>query len=295
MQKFMPKGGGDDERANAAASALAFAGHRWRRSALVERGVERDGRRRRRTPSWRRASKWIRCGRSRCPTTGCSARRSASRRRAGSRLDRPSRQPARRQRSRRQPESADRLVLREGAAGARVRSRRQRRRPLGRSGAKATSGPRRITASPSTTRATCGSAATAGTDAHVLKFTKAGKFLMQFGKPGQNKGSNDTENFGRPAEDLRRREGRTRRTSPTATATSASPSSTPTPASSSATGARTATSPTTRTSATTIPRYRPSSSSARRCTAPSCRTTASSTCAIARTIASRSSSRTARS
>ena len=38
-----------------------------------------------------------------------------------------------------------------------------------------------------------------GTDAHVLKFTKAGKFLMQFGKPGQNKGSNDTENFGRPA------------------------------------------------------------------------------------------------
>jgi DNA-binding beta-propeller fold protein YncE len=38
-----------------------------------------------------------------------------------------------------------------------------------------------------------------GTDAHVLKFTKAGKFLMQFGKPGQNKGSNDRENFGRPA------------------------------------------------------------------------------------------------
>ena len=38
-----------------------------------------------------------------------------------------------------------------------------------------------------------------GSDAHVLKFTKAGKFLMQFGKPGQNKGSNDTENFGRPA------------------------------------------------------------------------------------------------
>lgn len=38
-----------------------------------------------------------------------------------------------------------------------------------------------------------------GTDAHVLKFSKAGKFLMQFGKPGQNKGSLDTENFGRPA------------------------------------------------------------------------------------------------
>ncbi len=38
-----------------------------------------------------------------------------------------------------------------------------------------------------------------GSDAHVLKFTRAGKFLMQFGKPGQNKGSHDGENFGRPA------------------------------------------------------------------------------------------------
>ncbi|HTM24086.1 MAG TPA: hypothetical protein VL225_02770 [Vicinamibacterales bacterium] len=38
-----------------------------------------------------------------------------------------------------------------------------------------------------------------GSDAHVLKFTKAGKFLMQIGKPGQSKGSNDTANFGRAA------------------------------------------------------------------------------------------------
>jgi len=38
-----------------------------------------------------------------------------------------------------------------------------------------------------------------GTDAMVLKFTKAGKFIMQIGKAGQNKGSNDTENFGRAA------------------------------------------------------------------------------------------------
>jgi DNA-binding beta-propeller fold protein YncE len=38
-----------------------------------------------------------------------------------------------------------------------------------------------------------------GTDAQVLKFTKAGKFIMQIGKPGQNKGSNDTDNFGRAA------------------------------------------------------------------------------------------------
>jgi len=38
-----------------------------------------------------------------------------------------------------------------------------------------------------------------GSDAHVLKFTKAGKFLLQIGKPGRSKGSNDTENFGRAA------------------------------------------------------------------------------------------------
>jgi DNA-binding beta-propeller fold protein YncE len=33
----------------------------------------------------------------------------------------------------------------------------------------------------------------------VLKFTKAGKFLMQIGKPGKSKGSNDTENLRLPA------------------------------------------------------------------------------------------------
>ncbi len=36
-------------------------------------------------------------------------------------------------------------------------------------------------------------------DAHVLKFTKDGKFLMQTGRLGGNKGSNDLENFGRVA------------------------------------------------------------------------------------------------
>jgi len=36
-------------------------------------------------------------------------------------------------------------------------------------------------------------------DAQVLKFTKDGKFLMQVGHLGGNKGSNDPENFGRPA------------------------------------------------------------------------------------------------
>ena len=36
-------------------------------------------------------------------------------------------------------------------------------------------------------------------DNQILKFTQDGKFLMQIGKVGQSKGSNDTENLGRPA------------------------------------------------------------------------------------------------
>ena len=36
-------------------------------------------------------------------------------------------------------------------------------------------------------------------DAHVLKFTKDGKFLMQVGRFGKGGGSNDSENFGRVA------------------------------------------------------------------------------------------------
>jgi DNA-binding beta-propeller fold protein YncE len=36
-------------------------------------------------------------------------------------------------------------------------------------------------------------------DAHILKFTKDGKFLMQVGRFGGNKGSNDLDNFGRVA------------------------------------------------------------------------------------------------
>jgi hypothetical protein len=36
-------------------------------------------------------------------------------------------------------------------------------------------------------------------DAHVLKFTKDGKFLMQAGRFGMSRGSNDSENFGRVA------------------------------------------------------------------------------------------------
>ena len=73
------------------------------------------------------------------------------------------------------------------------------RRPLGRAAAKAMTGRSRITASRSITRATSGSAATSGPTRTLLKFTRAASSSMQFGKPGQNKGSNDTENFGRPA------------------------------------------------------------------------------------------------
>ena len=36
-------------------------------------------------------------------------------------------------------------------------------------------------------------------DAHVLKFTRDGKFLMQMGRYGKNAGSNDQDNFGRVA------------------------------------------------------------------------------------------------
>ena len=36
-------------------------------------------------------------------------------------------------------------------------------------------------------------------DAHILKFTRQGKFLMQFGHQGKTGGSNDTTTFGRVA------------------------------------------------------------------------------------------------
>jgi hypothetical protein len=37
------------------------------------------------------------------------------------------------------------------------------------------------------------------TDAHILKFTRGGQFLLQLGKPGASGGSNDPVNFGRVA------------------------------------------------------------------------------------------------
>ena len=38
-----------------------------------------------------------------------------------------------------------------------------------------------------------------GNDAHILKFARDGTFLAQFGRPGQNDGSHDREDFGRVA------------------------------------------------------------------------------------------------
>jgi hypothetical protein len=37
-------------------------------------------------------------------------------------------------------------------------------------------------------------------DDHLLKFTRAGKFVLQIGKPGASKGDGDTHNLGRPAD-----------------------------------------------------------------------------------------------
>ena len=153
----------------------------------------------------------------------------------------------------------------------------------------------RITASPSITRATSGSAATSRSDAHVLKFTQSGQVPDAVSaRPGQNTGSNDTENFGRVAKifvDPKANEayiadgyGNKRVVVIDADtgkfkrywgAYGNKPDDT--------------------NLGPYDPKAPPSSSSARPCTAPSSRTTASSTSAIVRTIASRSSSRTARS
>ena len=62
-----------------------------------------------------------------------------------------------------------------------------------------------------------------GNDGHILKFTQDGKFVKQFGFAYASAGSNDMWAFNKVAKIFARREERTRRTSPTATATSASP------------------------------------------------------------------------
>ncbi|MCA1562108.1 MAG: hypothetical protein LC804_18195 [Acidobacteria bacterium] len=101
-------------------------------------------------------------------------------------------------------------------------------------------------------------------DAHVLKFTRSGKFLMQFGHQGKRGGSHDTENFGAVAKIF------------------VDPKT-----SSRGIGVRTATSRTTQTLAGTIRRCLRYNSSVPRYTARNCHMTGLSTCATVRTIASR--------
>ena len=120
-------------------------------------------------------------------------------------------------------------------------------------------------------------------DSQVLKFTQAGKFLMQIGHSGQSKGSNDTANVHRAAKifvDPEANEayiadgyGNKR-----VIVYDAEPM---------------ATSPTTPTPARTIPARRPLNNSATPCIAPNSRMTDCSTSAIAPMIASRSSKKMA--
>ena len=142
-------------------------------------------------------------------------------------------------------------------------------------------------------------------DSHILKFTRDGKFVAQYGKKGARKdrrrrptsrstartASTWKASAASPRSSSIRRP--TKATSPTATSTSASRSSTWTAARSSASGAPTASRRRTTTSDRTIRTRRCRASSATRCTARKCRTTASSTRATARTIASRCSRRKA--
>ena len=107
----------------------------------------------------------------------------------------------------RRPEAADR---RRAAVRRRRSSSSIRRATSSATGAvraTATSGRRRITASSSTTRTTSGSAATTRSDAHILKFTQDGKFLMQFGTPGTEQGQQRHRELRTRREDLRRPEG----------------------------------------------------------------------------------------
>ncbi len=135
---------------------------------------------RRRQDGWcrRRGSRSIRCGRSPCLITGCSGNAIGVGVDAHDHVFIVHRQ--------------DTVIdsTEDGAGAIRRRPRaasprrpcwssipREPRECVGRPGSRATSGPSPTTASPSTTRTTSGSAATAATDSHILKFTHDGKFL----------------------------------------------------------------------------------------------------------------------
>ena len=105
------------------------------------------------------------------------------RRRAGPRVDRPSRQPGRRGRN--GPRARIRRSRRAASKAPPVLEfdpgRQRSSRHWGGPGDGLRLAASRTTASPSTTRATSGSAATSGPTRSVLKFTQDGKFLVQFG------------------------------------------------------------------------------------------------------------------
>ena len=140
-------------------------------------------------------------------------------------------------------------------------------------------------------------------DSHILKFTRDGKFVAKFGKKGARRdpsnpnqyvrGADDLENFGRVAKifvDSQGQRGLRRRRLRQQARRRDRHGHRQDQALLGRLRQQAGRTPTRR---RTTRRRRRRSSSARRCTAPSCRTTASSTSAIARTIASRSSRRTA--
>ncbi len=130
-------------------------------------------------------------------------------------------------------------------------------------------------------------------DAHVLKFSRDGKFLLQIGHAGKSAGATIRRTSPRPPRPSTTRR-RTRSSCPTATSTGAWPSSMPTRGSTSAIGARTARGPMIRCRAPvpSMARLRSSSISCTTCRFP---TTTWSTSPTDRTTASRCSGRMERS
>src|SRR5262249_26252560 len=97
-------------------------------------------------------------------------------------------------------------------------------------------------------------------DSMIMKFTQDGKFLMQIGKPGGSKGSNDVENLRLPAKIFVDKK-RMKSMLPTGTGTNGGIVLTRIQGNSNANGAPTAKCRTTRRLALTIPMLRPPSNS----------------------------------
>ena len=107
------------------------------------------------------------------------------------------------------------------ASVAGVRRGRQFHPGMGRTRARATSGPIPSTASTSIPKGFVWIGGNGAKDHQILKFTKAGKFVMQIGRAGQSKGNADTQNLNQPADTFVSCARRTSCSSPTATATAA--------------------------------------------------------------------------